>query len=306
MRTLKLLVIATALAPAVGCKWLEDMRANGDQGRNRVRGKIEPVAAGDLVDFLNKRAARLRSVEYDNVHMHVAGKDVPLIGANLAGELAVAQPRNFRMLAEGKFGGKVVMGSNDEQFWVYMDAPGGPPVYVYATHADFQTGRARMPNGLPFEPDWVMQALGMSIYPAANNYEVAVNERERTYTLWWLSNSVSGGQVRKEVVFDADAATGSRPQVRRHVIRDAKGTRVIASADIKSAETVGVGTDPVSGLPLAAQYPTRVVLKWADPQFEMDLTLEKARANQATDPTAFARPEIRNTPAINLAGGFPR
>jgi hypothetical protein len=163
-----------------------------------------------------------------------------------------------------------------------------------------------MPNGLPFEPDWVMQALGMSIYPAANNYEVAVNERERTYTLWWLSNSVSGGQVRKEVVFDADAATGSRPQVRRHVIRDAKGTRVIASADIKSAETVGVGTDPVSGLPLAAQYPTRVVLKWADPQFEMDLTLEKARANQATDPTAFARPEIRNTPAINLAGGFPR
>src|SRR5947209_6797922 len=91
MRTIKLLVIATLLAPAVGCKWLEDMRG-GDQARNRGTGKVEPVAPEALVKFLNDRADRLRAVEYENVRMHVSGKDVPAIGANLTGELAVAQP----------------------------------------------------------------------------------------------------------------------------------------------------------------------------------------------------------------------
>lgn len=297
MRTLRLLVVATALAPAVGCKWLDEMR--GDQGRIRPAGKIPEVSPDRLVTFLNERADRLRSVEYDSTRMRVSGKGIP-VPATLDGDLAVAQPRNFRLVSTGRVAAaKVIMGSNDEQFWVYLAAPGDPAMYVYASHDDFASGRAKMPGGLPFEPDWVMQALGMTVYPPTNRYEVSINERERTYTLWWLANSPAG-QVRKEVVFDADAATGSRPQVKRHVIRDPKGG-LIATAEIRSAETVRVGTDPKTGLPLAAQYPTHIVMKWENPRFEMDLSLEKARVNQAGDASQFARPTIRGTEPIDLA-----
>ena len=100
--------------------------------------------------------------------------------------------------------------------------------------------------------------------------------------------------------------TGNRPQVKKHVIRDAKTNKVIASAEIKAAQTVQVGTDPTTNYPLAIQYPTHVVLKWAEPKFEMDLTLRQAQVNpQLTDEQArrlFTRPDrTYNQSPVDLA-----
>ena len=33
-----------------------------------------------------------------------------------------------------------------------------------------------MPGGIPFEPDWVMQALGMTTLPPNNQYSVKIDE----------------------------------------------------------------------------------------------------------------------------------
>jgi hypothetical protein len=301
MRTLRLLVIAAGaavLAPATGCKWLDEMRANSNQSKNRGTGKIEPVDPAVLVAYLNDRAARLQSVEYDT-HLHVSGKDIPAIGASLDGSLAAAQPRNFRMASTNKLGTKIDMGSNDQQFWVYIDGA-GDPFHVYASHADFESGRAKMPGGLPFEPDWVMQALGMAAFPATTGYDIAVNDRDRTYVLGWLGRVPGGGEVRKEIVFDYDGG-GTHPVVTRHLIREARGNKLIASADVKTAQSVVIGTDK-TGRPVPVQYPTHVVLKWVNPRFEMDLTLDKAVVNQVGDDRRglFARPE-RNVRALDLA-----
>ena len=66
-----------------------------------------------------------------------------------------------------------------------------------------------------------------------------------------------------------------------------------------------------------AQYPTRVVLRWEEQKFEMDLDLRNkpARVNQLTSDNAarqgefahlFQRPDstYRGTNPIDLAGGF--
>lgn len=342
MRRRQFLLAAALLAPAVGCKWMDDLK-NGSAGRPKNTGRIEPVAPEQLVGFLNDRAARLRSVEYADIRTHVSGKGLPL-GANLDGSLAASQPHNFRMISGGRFvSAKVDMGSNDKEFWVYVAAPGDAPVYVFASHDDFESGKAKMPGGIPFEPEWVMQALGMKTFPLTNEYEqvpvavaphmpeqprrrpdvigmgnpgpvrtvqsVPINERDRTYTLRWPAKTPAGQQVVKEVVFDADAATGNRPQVKRHVIRDYRSNKVLASAEVKTAETVQVGTDPRSGLPMAVQYPTHMVLRWEDPKFEMDMTMGRAQVNQVNGdesarPGLFARPEYRGTTPIDLAGGF--
>lgn len=310
MRTLSLIAVAALLTPAAGCKWMDDLRTGGSGNAGpRPTGKIEAVAPERLVTFLNDRAGRLQSIEYDTIHMRVSGKNL-MVPATLDGSLACTQPRNFRMVGSPRVAsGKIDMGSNDQQFWAYVDAPGGPPMYVYASHTDFESGRAKLPPGISFEPDWVIQALGMKPLPASARYEVIPNDRDRTYTLWWVEQSAAAGQVRKEIVFDADAATGSRPQVKRHVIRDARGSRVIATADIKTAQTVPVGTEPRTGAALVVQYPTHIVLTWTDPRFEIDMTLEKAAVNTADDPTRrglFTRPDIRGANPIDLAGGFPR
>jgi hypothetical protein len=235
--------------------------------------------------------------------MRVSGKGIP-IPVNLDGSLAAAQPKLFRMRSRGRVAGEIDMGSNPEQFWVYVSAPGDEPLFVYASHTDFESGRAKMPGGLPFEPDWVMLALGMTKLPEDAAYDVQPNDRERTYTLGWTARSPNGMTVRKEIVLDADPATGTRSQVKRHVLRDDKN-KLIATAEVRAAEVFQVGQNP-NGQKLAIQYPTHMVLKWEDPRFELDMLLERAAVNTglAEDPSRrglFTRPTIRGKEPVDLA-----
>jgi hypothetical protein len=305
MRAAIFLVLASIAPLAAGCKWIDERKTN-PQGR-RSTDKIPEVSADQLVNFLNDRADRLKSIEYADTRMRVSGKNLK-VAATLEGSLAVAQPRYFRMVSSHRIAdAKVDMGSNSQEFWVYVASPGeDQPLYVFASHADFETGKARMPGGIPFEPDWVMQALGMIVYPSTNVYSVKINERERTYTLSWTAASAGGGSILKEVVFDADAATGTRPQVKKHVIRDAKTKAVLATAEIKAAQKERIGVVKGLDLPAAVEYPTHLILKWEDPRFEMDLNLDKGTMNVplADDPGRrglFARPEIKGARAIDLA-----
>ncbi len=304
MRSRILILLAALLAPASGCKWIEDMKGKA-QPHPKGTGAISEVTADQLVNFLNERAEKLRTIEYNDTRMRVTGKGIP-VPATLDGNLAAAQPRYFRMVSSGRVASsKLDMGSNPEEFWVYVAAPGDSPMYVYASHSDFESGRAKMPGGLPFEPEWVMQSLGMVNFPSTNQYAVATNERDRTYTLSWTATT-PGGSVRKEIVFEADAATGTRPQVKKHVLRNAKTNDLIASAEIKSAQTERIGIVRGTELPAAIQYPTHIVLKWEDPRFEMDLNLDKATVNQSMteDPTRrgyFAKPDIKGAKPIDLA-----
>jgi hypothetical protein len=280
IRHVSLLLAAALLCPAAGCSWMREWR---DQA-GRPTGKLPDRPADDFVRFLNWRAAQLRSVEYEVARLRVSGKGLP-IPVTLTGSMAAAQPRQFRMRAAMKVGAAMDMGSNPDQFWAHVTVPNEQPIVIQASHADFESGRVRMPDGLPFEPDWVLQALGMTELKGGIAYDVLPNDRDRTYTLGWTARTPNGQEVRKEVVIDADGATGSRSQVKRHVLRDARSNKVIATADIRAADVARVGQDQ-QGRALVVQYPTHVVLQWTEPRFEMDLTLERATVNSglADDP----------------------
>ncbi|MBX9626121.1 MAG: hypothetical protein K2X82_20150 [Gemmataceae bacterium] len=314
MRSVRLLLTAALLAPAVGCTWLK----NQTGGLRPAAGNLDEVESVRLVNYLNTQAGHLRSLEYDDIRVHVSGRDVP-IPANLSGSLVAAQPRNFRMVGKPMVaGGKVDLGSNDDQFWIYVQIMSDPAFYRYATHADFQSGRAPLPGNVPFDPEWVMQALGMTTLPATNDYTVRKDGKDGgTYTLSWPAAGPGGTRVTKEVVFDAQAATGARPQVRRHLIRDGRN-KVVASAEVKTAQSTVVVVKAVQpgGIDrVTVQYPTRVVLRWEEQEFEMDLDLKRAQVNQFTPDNParrdefarlFTRPDdlYRNANPIDLAGGF--
>jgi hypothetical protein len=299
-RDLRLLIAAALLCPAVGCNWMREWREQAQGPRPGGRLREEP--AERFVQFVNLRAGQLQSVEYGDVRMRVSGKGIPL-AVNLEGNLVAAQPRCFRLRAMGKVAGTIDLGSNPEQFWVYTGGA-GEPMFVYASHTDFETGRAKLPGGLPFEPDWVMQALGLARLPDGAAYEVKIDDRERTYTLGWSGKAPNGVAVRKEIVFEGDPATGSRPQIKRHVLRDDAKRTVIATAEVRSAETFRAGPD-AQGRQLVGQYPTRLVLKWEEPRFEMDMNLDRGVVNGGlTDDRRakmFTRPTDLGTPAHDLA-----
>lgn len=281
MRSVRLLLTAAALAPAsaAGCTWFKNHVNNGGN-TPRPSGPLAEVAPAKMVDHLTRQSLALQSLEYDDIDVTASGKGM-LATAHLRGHLAAAQPRNFRLVGTPKVvEGKVDLGSNPELCWVYLKFPGDPAFFGYASHADFQAGKAQLPGGIKFDPDWVMQALNLTAPPAdTGQYSVKKNDRDRTYTLSWPAQGPGGLPVRKEVVFDADTDAPGRPWVKKHLVWDARGNRLIASAEVKSAHTV-------PGLP--AQYPTRVALRWEEQKFEMDLDLRSrpARVNEltATDP----------------------
>ena len=300
-----LLLVAVVLAPAVGCKWMDQMR--GDIGRDRK--PITPIEPEGLVNVLNTRAERLQSIQYGEMRLKASdGKSwIPA----LTGDLVVSQPRNFRLTASGTLGGKVDLGSNDQQFWMYVNDT-KQPVYVFCSHQDFESGRAKLPGGISFDPDWVMQALGMTHFPLPQEqdprgpkYTARTNEKDRTYTLAWSTTTPAGQTVRKEVVFMIDQADPARrqSQVKRHVMMNAQG-KVIASAEIKSAKTVKVVT-PQTGQEGDVQYPTHVTLRWEEQKFEMDLTLDQAQVNPRFSDKQlqhlFTKPTNVGTPPQDLA-----
>jgi hypothetical protein len=226
----------------------------------------------------------------------------------LHGHLAASQPRNFRLKCEGAAGGNVDLGSNSNQFWAYVHVPASEPMYVYASHVDFETGRAKMPGGMPFEPDWVMQALGMHTFPDPKKFSYAVpklNPSDRTYTLSWQATTPSGLPIQKEVVFDADKAAEGKPQVKKHLIRSAKDNKVICSAEVKSVQTVPAANSDPRGGPVSVQCPTHIVLKWEQQNVELDLMLSGVQVNNPfTDDylrRLFTRPENVGAPAYDLS-----
>jgi len=309
MRLIRLFGVAALLALGTGCGLFEKM------GAARPPKNSTPVAkvnAEQLVDYLNAQAARLNSVTYDQAVITAKQGLVPL--PSLRGNLAAVQPRNFRMTGQGSLSAKVDLGSNTEQFWLYLDAPSARQTYVFASHSDFETGRARLPADIPFEPDWIMQALGMTRFavpdpndPNAPKYDVRPDERARAYVLSWPATTPNGVPIRKEIVFSADDADSSRdqPQVKRHVIKDVRGN-VICSAEVKKAHTVSVGgSDSKTGHPYVVQYPTHVVLRWEQQRFEMDLELKGGRANPPLTEeqvrSHFSKPTHYGVQPINLA-----
>ncbi len=317
MKTFRLLLVAAVLAPLTGCEWIKNHVGKGDD-KDRPTGPLPKAQPDQFVTYLNERSARMQSLNYGDVRLTASDHSVPL--PPLRGSLAASQPRNFRMTGTGgPVGAKVDLGSNGEQFWVYVDAPTMKPKFVFASHSDFESGKAKLPDGIAFEPDWVMQALGMTMLQPNNQYSVKIDDTKRTYTLSWPSTTPNGMSVVKQIVFDGDAATGTKPQVKKHLILDTKG-KLICSAEIKQAKTVTLaptgqplpaGSPPASAqAPMVVQHPTLMVLRWEEQKFEMELELKTGKVNDPLTEEAtrrlFTRPNIPGATPIDLAGGvFP-
>lgn len=306
MIRLRLLLIAAALCPSVGCESFRDAitKINKNRDGDLKNRELREVPAETLVRYLNDHADRLQSITQADVLVTPRERNLPM--PSLRGTLVASQPRNFRMIGDTMAAAaKVDLGSNDQQFWVYAKVPANDAMFVFASHDDFEHGRARIPGGIPFEPEWVMQAFGMAHFPPTNQYSSKLNVRDGTYHLSWPAVTPTGVSVVKEVVFNGNDVTGNKPQVKKHIVHDTKG-KVICFAEIKEAKTVPVSAPgPQGGQALTVQYPTRVLLRWEEQKFEMELELRNAKINQPPTPEEtgryFSRPNIPGATPINLA-----
>ena len=249
-----------------------------------------PTAAA-LVTYLNGNSQRIHSMSCMDVDLDIQQGLQPMGG--ITGKMACEQPRAFRMNAGIMGKPEFELGSNDREFW-YWIARNNPPYQYFCSYEDLRTKNVPLP--FPFQPEWVMETLGMAKYDPNGQYRV--EQKGATIELIQDTTSLQGQPVRKVVVFNrASKANGA--QIQKYLLRDMQG-KEICSAEILDVQRVG---DIV--------VPSKLLLSWPADKTKLTMKFNKPTVNQVSPEMAqslFDRKPLKDSQPFDLArlarGGF--
>jgi hypothetical protein len=290
MRTKHVVVcLAAVLLVAQGCDWIEKIK-----GPSRPPQQFsERPTAPQLISYLNDNARKIDSLQVRDLDMDAGrekglGSNLP-VGVGIDGTLVCQRPRNFRLEAYAPASRSLEadIGSNDQEFWFYVKQS-KPPYLFHCSHNEMT--RAQLP--FPFHPDWVLDALGMTVINSPENFDVRIPSRGNTIELVEKSRTPQGQPVYKVTVFNRHTAVGAEPQVVERKIVDSRGKEIFR-AEIKQMQT----------LPGGVVVPQKVVLHTEE--MRLALTLNGASANAALDQNfvqeKFSRPSYQGVQPFDLA-----
>lgn len=119
-----------------------------------------PVVFNEL-PTQNQLLAHLKS-RSAGVHQLSSNVTVSMSGTpKIRGTLQVEFPDRLRMKV-GVMGASemgVDVGSNPENFWIWMRAPGTPQAFYFANHTAFESSPLR--RSIPIDPKWLIDGLGL-------------------------------------------------------------------------------------------------------------------------------------------------
>ncbi|MCY2945469.1 MAG: hypothetical protein NT142_13235 [Planctomycetota bacterium] len=259
--------------------------------------KDSPIApqsftAEQMVSYLNDNSRRVSTLQCNNVSIDSRQGDQNAPG--LEGLMVLQKPRNFRM--KGKVVGQpaVDLGSNNDEFWYWVSKAEPVPYVFHCNYNELSHGQTRMP--FPFQPEMVIQALGVSDYDPSRSYQV--RDTGKTMELVDIIQGPSGPPLQKITVFLKELAPAGKPQVIKYLLRDNAGK------DICISEIFDTQIHRETG----AILPLRMKMNWPQERVEMTLRFGEFIMPQLTqDQTArmFQRSDLGSQPSFDLARGMP-
>jgi hypothetical protein len=220
----------------------------------------------EVVRRVNANIERLSSWRSNDVR--ISGQSLPV---HLTGTIAVERPRNFHLTA-GILGmdEEADFGSNAERFWFWVKrgSMNGEPSYVYqARHEDVPNSQ-RLAQQIPFQPDWLMEALGV-VPIDAQHVSLHVERGGQVVNLISERLSPSGQMVKK--VIRVDLRHGL---VLSHSLVDMNGN-LIARARLDRHVR-----DQATGIVM----PHLIALEWPQTKLQINLEINQIDVNPTTIP----------------------
>src|SRR4051794_14100975 len=150
-----LIMLATTLA-AAGCR-----TANVNSIAHNRPPEVKPRPSFDLEEFVaeyNRNAEQIRSLKgQPSITARLGPEEKPTTEGQLDGRMAFERPRNFKLELSAGLKGKVAdIGSNDEQFWFWVQNSKDKSVYVCSYDELGSTSLA-----VTYQPEWIIQAMGL-------------------------------------------------------------------------------------------------------------------------------------------------
>jgi hypothetical protein len=280
--SLGVLLLLTACTP----RW--NSFRGGDQ-RERTDSINQPAPTVEqLVTYLNENSKRLQCVKVEDLEVTPSHGGPGLIA--LHGKMVCQQPRNFRMTAD-LTGREVDVGSNQDEFWYWVKRADN--VLVHCGYKELQEGKVRkMP--FPFQPDWLMEALGMSSFGPPERYQLV--EEGQVLKLVERTRSPQGQLVRKVLVLRRRPVLPPAPQVTDFLLLDDQTGKEICSAHVLESQM-----DRTTG----GLLPKRLVLSWPENKLKLTMRLDTVTARVDFPPgfPAFVRPPMQGVRSFDLAAG---
>ena len=231
----------------------------------------------EVVSHLNRNTDRLQCWQANRV-------GVKYDKWTFTGMIAVEKGRHLRLVVNSLRGNEVDLGSNDERFWVWcrdMD-----PSFVTCKHENMDAARQQM--GIPCEPDWLMQALGVEPLPTSG-VTMETDPSNEQARLEEKVLSAHGLPLRRDILIDL-----KRGIVLEHSLYNYDGVR------IARAKLTDHRLDKTSGVVL----PHKVVLDWPQNKMSLTLTLGEVRINSgAIASRLWEMPESTNSQVVHLDSG---
>src|SRR5262245_43620548 len=155
----------------------------------------ETPTAAQLISQLNDTSQRIQMLECRDVWIDArqGRQDV-----SLPGSMVCQKNRNFRLTAKMVGQPAVDIGSNEQEFWFWI-SKAEPPGLYHCSYADLAQGRVRQ-LPFPFQPEWVMEALGMADRDPNAAYE-PIRTTASTFDLIQKTVGPQGQPVRKITMF---------------------------------------------------------------------------------------------------------
>ncbi len=151
--------------------------------------------AQEIVLAIGQNSQRIQQLE---AQVKVSVQDMP----GITGKLAFERPRRLRLQAKflGLPGPGVDLGSNDAEFWVWLQTggTGQRPVMLYANHEEFTATLSQQKT--PIQPDWLIDAMGLVAIDPQAQLEGPIVRTDKNWEIRIRQWTPSGMMTRVLVV----------------------------------------------------------------------------------------------------------
>jgi hypothetical protein len=246
----------------------------------------ELLAAGasleQVIAAVNQNSARVQSYQTGDASITFRGMPgVP----SLRGNIVAQRPGRLRLEASTLLGPEIDLGSNDELFWFWVKR-NEPPALYFSRHDQFVGSAAQ--QVMPIEPQWLLDALGLSQFSPNDHHEGPLPHSDGTLEIRSVLQTRTG-PMTKSTVIDT-----RRAWVLEQHLYDGAGTH-LASSRARSHRYY-----PAAGVSL----PQTVDINLPAAQLALSIDVGRVQINSVqNNPALWSLPAIN--PQIDLGSAPP-
>ncbi|QDU62522.1 hypothetical protein Pan216_33890 [Planctomycetes bacterium Pan216] len=234
-----------------------------------------------IVAKINENATKIKSLQCNHVDINGSSEGQVY---TLNAKMAYQDDHRFRLL--GRFAGhsELDLGSNENEIWFWVARMKPPTVFV-CNREDL----SRVKLAIPFQPDWIMDILGVS--PIDREENTLEQSQASQFTLLAEESTPGGSTVIRRTYIDRDSG-----RISGYELFDDNYNRIVRAHVVEYHDDTSLGI----------YVPRKVKLEWpeVDTKLTVSLRSRQIEINKITSDFAanvFRRSEYDNTKVVDLA-----